>query len=467
MNVFRLTKHSLVSSASFSKPKNKRTPSVKARLFSSFLSKKGYAFYAFARTSLGFLYSWCTDLKPSIISFWIAIRAKMTPSVWLIRDAIAILATHVKATILPYLWHLHYIMGVVFSPTTTDLPPIDTRLVTLPPSVKKRFGSAKEAFLSVYLTIKQFSKKQYLTTNLIIVSVVIFCSMAFIKRKGHNAEHGFEAAAPSVNEVKNGTSVREFKSSGRVQKTLYSSLVESGIPYSLIGMLEEGLKNKIDLKQCKNGDEYKLIWEQEMIEGQSVGVVQLKSIYFKGKITPEPVYVYHYSNGIASGWFDKKGLPVKAGFIDSPVVNSTITSRFSWNRKHPILGYRRPHLATDYAAPRGTPIMSVADGVVEEARYRVGNGRFVKIKHIPPFETEYLHLSRFGDGIEQGVAVKKKQVIGYIGMSGLTTGPHVCFRFWKGGKAIDHLAERFFTDDDIQQFNKMVEEKREKLDKMN
>ena len=128
------------------------------------------------------------------------------------------------------------------------------------------------------------------------------------------------------------------------------------------------------------------------------------------------------------------------------------------------MGFRRPHLGTDYAAKRGTPILSVADGVVEEAKFRSGNGRYVKIKHGPTYETEYLHMSRYGEGIEQGATVKKRQIIGYIGMSGLTTGPHVCFRVLKNGKAIDPLAELSFTDEDHAQFEDIMIEKKAQLD---
>ena len=276
----------------------------------------------------------------------------------------------------------------------------------------------------------------------------------------------FDLATPSVKEVNRDVSVQEFETSGKLHKTLYGSLLETGLSHSLINMVQAALKDKMDIKQCENGDEYKLIWEEEMIDGRSIGVKKLTSLYVKGQCIPKPVYAFYFNNGKLKGWYEKDSLPMRDGFIDSPVKNGEITSHFDPHRLHPILGYRRPHLGTDYAAPRGTPIMSVADGVVEEARYGGGNGRFVKIKHKKPYKTQYLHMSRFANGVERGMPVKQKQIIGYVGMSGLTTGPHVCFRFWKDGIAIDHLKERFFTDEQQHEFNKLVAEKMVQLDKI-
>ncbi len=266
----------------------------------------------------------------------------------------------------------------------------------------------------------------------------------------------FDLKAPSVKEVKRSVSVREFETGGKLRKTLYSSLVESGMSYSLIDMVQEALKNKFDISQCEDGDEYKLIWEEELIDGHSVGVNTLKSVYVKGQCIPKPVYAFYFSNGKQRGWYEPDSLPVRDGFIDSPVKNSVITSTFSLDRYHPILHYRRPHYGTDYAAPRGTPIISVADGVVAEAKYGGGNGKYVKIQHKRAYETQYLHMSRFASGIQAGTPVKQKQVIGYVGSTGLATGPHVCFRFSKLGAPINHLTERIFSPMDSVNFKNLT-----------
>jgi murein DD-endopeptidase MepM/ murein hydrolase activator NlpD len=242
--------------------------------------------------------------------------------------------------------------------------------------------------------------------------------------------------------VRRDVTVQEFVTAGKVKNSLWETLVENGLSLSLTDMVEDALKYKFDLRKFEDGDEYKLIWEEEVVEGRSVGVKTLKGVYIKEHDEEKPVYAFYFDNGSEKGWYEKDGLPMRDGFLKSPLKYSRITSHYSKNRFHPILGYNRPHFGTDYAAPHGTPILSVADGVVQEARYAGGNGNYVKIKHKHPYESQYLHMSRFASGIRPGTRVKQGQVIGYVGSTGLATGPHVCFRFWKHGVQVNHLRER-------------------------
>jgi Peptidase family M23/Csd3 second domain len=276
----------------------------------------------------------------------------------------------------------------------------------------------------------------------------------------------FNFQDPSVSEVKRSVSVREFEIGGKIRKTLYSSLVASGMSYSLIDMVQAAMKNKFDFSKCEEGDEYKLIWEEELVNGHSVGVKKLKSVYINGQCIDKPVYAFYFSNGKERGWYQKDSLPIRDGFIDSPVKNSKITSRFNLRRFHPILHYHRPHYGTDYAAPSGTPIMSVADGIVEEAKYNGSNGNYVKIVHKNTYETQYLHMSRFAKGIEAGTVVKQKQVIGYVGSTGLATGPHVCFRFKKLGTPVNHLTERIYSAVDSLNFKKLAAKMKARISKI-
>ena len=131
------------------------------------------------------------------------------------------------------------------------------------------------------------------------------------------------------------------------------------------------------------------------------------------------------------------------GFLKAPLKFSRISSHFNMSRLHPILRRVRPHLGTDYAAPYGTPILAVGNGVVIEAGFKGGNGNYVKIKHNKRITTEYLHMRGFAKGIHRGVQVSQGQVIGYVGSTGLATGPHVCFRFWMDGKQVNHLKFNF------------------------
>ena len=483
MNAFKLTKHSLVSILSFSNRKNKRKSSFWMSFLISFFRKSAHLFYVFFENLIPILDAWRVNWKYYLISFWNDIRIKISPKLWLLRDTIAIIIAHIQATILPFLWHIRYrilqfLTRNKASPSpyferninaievlkqqrkalpTAFLMQVNDKLMRFcPPSVKSHLERGKEtfAFLWMLIVTRQLTKKQTIITWIIIV----VCSMAHIRK----------ADTSPLNKpirIVNGTSVHEFEMGGTLQTTFYKSLKENGLSPSLIAMVKEALKNKLDFKQCTQGDEYKLIWDEIQSEDPSETTLQLTSIYYKGQNTDKPIYIFYYADDILSGWFGNQGLP-KQGGLDAPVRNGKMTSRFDWHRRHPILGFRRPHLGTDYAAPRGTPILSVADGVVEEARFGNGNGRYVKIKHSQTYETEYLHMSRFGEGIKPGEAVKKKQVLGYIGMSGLTTGPHVCFRVLKHGKPIDHLVELYFTDEDKAHFEEMVIEKKAQLDRI-
>lgn len=601
MKIFRLTKRDLVSSKSYALSNYfAKLPMSANRVFFYFSQKTSGSLKHVLSLKSQIQLLWQEVWKPALLQFKTTLRLRVSPTIWLIRDTIGILSAHIKATVMPALWSFRYSIvqyssrlktkapiifaqmrdktGLFMSRTASILAPIlkpinnkigllttrtkatlspvllpiQYKFSTVPPSVKNVFKRRKASFFSFFAATYQLTKKEALTTNLISVTIVVFCTMVYIKRKEtvlqNTVKYGFhyrdytvvedkikdgdvvysmlvkyglshrktdslltdvrlsynfdkiqvgraytalvgkdsqkcgtylvfepdprryfvfDLKTPSVKEVKRDITYREFETSGVLKKTLYSSLLEGGLSYTLIDMVQEALKDKMNIKQCANGDEYKLIWEEELIDGKSVGVQKLTGLYIKGQCIPKPVYAFYYNNGKMRGWYQKDSLPVRDGFIDMPVANGTITSRFDPHRLHPILRYRRPHLGTDFAAPRGTPIMSVADGVVEEAKYGGGNGRYVKIKHKKPYETQYLHMSRFATGIEPGTTVKQKQVIGYIGMSGLTTGPHVCFRFWKDGIAIDHLTEKFYTAKDSLEFKKLVAEKMSKLEKIN
>ena len=135
-------------------------------------------------------------------------------------------------------------------------------------------------------------------------------------------------------------------------------------------------------------------------------------------------------------------------FLKAPVEFSRISSRYNPKRFHPVLKKVKGHFGTDYAAPTGTPIVAVGDGVVTKSSYTSGNGKYVKIRHNSTYETQYLHMSK--RAVSKGQRVKQGETIGYVGQTGLATGPHVCFRFWKNGKQIDHLREEFPPSDPIE-----------------
>ena len=276
--------------------------------------------------------------------------------------------------------------------------------------------------------------------------------------------------AKTIVEKKRIVTVKELEASGKVEDNLWDSMVDNGFSYALTDMVEDALKYQVDLRKFKEEDEYKLIWDEEFIDGMSVGIKCLKAAYFKQK-NEKPIYAIYYDNGKEKGWFSKDGLPMKDAFLKTPLKYSRITSGFTKHRFHPILGYDRPHFGTDYGAPYGTPIFAVADGIVLEARRASGNGNYVKIKHLNPYETQYLHMSRFAKGIKPGAKVNQGDIIGYVGSTGLSTGPHVCFRFWKNGIQVNHLNEKLpgictFSVTDKINFKQRCDELMTRIDKI-
>jgi murein DD-endopeptidase MepM/ murein hydrolase activator NlpD len=159
-------------------------------------------------------------------------------------------------------------------------------------------------------------------------------------------------------------------------------------------------------------------------------------------------------------YFDINGRTMRKAFLKAPLQFSRISSHFSPKRFHPVQRRWKPHLGTDYAAPTGTPIMTTADGVIESAGYTSGNGNYVKVKHNSTYSTQYLHMSKIGKGIKPGVRVRQGDVIGYVGSTGLATGPHVCYRFWKNGVQVDALKEKLPEAKELDKSNKAA------LDKM-
>jgi len=200
----------------------------------------------------------------------------------------------------------------------------------------------------------------------------------------------------------------------------------------------------IDFFRLHPGDEFKVIYNEKSVEGIPYGVGGISSAWFKHK--GHEFYAFQYaldSAGTQIGFFNEEGKKMRRPFLMAPVKYSRISSGFSGRRFHPVQKRWKAHLGTDYAAPKGTPIMSTANGTVIAASYTGGNGNYVKVKHNETYTTQYLHMTRFAKGIHKGVYVEQGQTIGYVGSTGLATGPHVCYRFWKNGKQTNHRTQKF------------------------
>ena len=222
---------------------------------------------------------------------------------------------------------------------------------------------------------------------------------------------------------------------GNIESSLYETIEKNKFPLDLVYLLVDVFAWQVDFYKINKGDKFKVVYLEEIVDNKVIGIKEIKAAYFYHD--NKDYYAFKYDQGKGIDYFDEKGNNLRKTFLRSPLNFSRISSRYSKKRFHPVLKRYKSHLGTDYAAPRGTPIRSVADGVVTEARRNRGNGIYVKIKHNNKYSTQYLHMSKFAKKIKKGVRVTQGQTIGYVGSTGLASGPHVCFRFWKNGVQVD------------------------------
>ena len=232
-------------------------------------------------------------------------------------------------------------------------------------------------------------------------------------------------------------------SAGIIESSLWNAMVGNGMSFELAARMEDALQWSLDFHHVQKGDQFKLVYDEKYIEGEAVGVGDLHMAYYKTGADEYHAIYFKSENEAHEGYYDLKGQPMKKGFLRAPVKYARISSSYNLRRFHPVLKRTRPHYGTDYAAPYGTPIYAVGDGVVSRSGRTRGNGNFVKIKHDDTYQTQYLHMQKFAEGMKVGKHVKQGEVIGYVGSTGLATGPHVCFRFWMDGKQVNHLNLKF------------------------
>ena len=227
------------------------------------------------------------------------------------------------------------------------------------------------------------------------------------------------------------------RTKGTIENSLYVDLDRLGAPTTLALAMANVYAWTVDFSRLQKDDEFDVMYERTYVNGEPIGMPRVIACHFQHRGRALPAFRYDQGDGF--DYFDEAGQSLRKAFLKAPVEFSRISSRYNLKRFHPILQKTKAHYGTDYAAPKGTPIISVGDGVVSKSSYTKGNGKYVKIRHNNTYETQYLHMSR--RAVSAGEHVKQGQVIGYVGSTGLATGPHVCFRFWKNGKQVDHLRD--------------------------
>lgn len=226
-------------------------------------------------------------------------------------------------------------------------------------------------------------------------------------------------------------------SSGTIETSLWDAMVNGGLNKSLVSDLSNIFAWTVDFFGLQKGDNFKVIYEEFFIEGKSLGTGKIYGAQFNR--TGSTITAIPFIQDGKESFFDFDGNSLRKAFLKAPLEFARITSHFSSARMHPILRIVRPHYGVDYAAPIGTPVKAIGDGRVTACTNEGGSGRMVRIQHNSVYATGYMHLSRFGEGIAPGKLVKQGDIIGYVGSSGLSTGPHLDFRFYMNGSPVDPL----------------------------
>lgn len=256
----------------------------------------------------------------------------------------------------------------------------------------------------------------------------------------------------------------EKMASGIISSSLWNTMMDNGLDQELIFVLSDVYAWTIDFYHLQKGDAFKVIYTERQVEGEMVGIEEVIAAEFTHHGTPLSAYLFE-SQGILD-YFDDNGKNLRKAFLRAPVKFSRISSRYTQKRFHPVQKRYKSHLGTDYAASTGTPIMATGDGVVVVSTYKKFNGNYVKIKHNATYTTQYLHMSK--RAVKVGDMVKQGETIGYVGSTGLASGPHVCYRFWKNGKQVDPFRQKLpdsnpIDPDEVEAFEKVKKEYGERL----
>lgn len=256
-------------------------------------------------------------------------------------------------------------------------------------------------------------------------------------------DDGFELAyVPAV------MTTEQVTLTGTIETSLYDALREAGESPALVAELVDVFQWDIDFFTLRRGDWFSLVVDRRYADAEHIGYGSIQIARFHHNGVTYQAFRFDPESG-NGGYYAADGTPMKKQFLRSPLKFSRITSGYTNKRFHPVLKTYRPHYGVDYGAPVGTPVMATADGTVVSASYGKANGKMVRLRHVRKMETYYLHLSRFAKGINPGVRVRQGQIVGFVGMTGLASGPHLDYRIKVGGKYINPLSLRSVAPDPL------------------
>ena len=223
-----------------------------------------------------------------------------------------------------------------------------------------------------------------------------------------------------------------------ISNSLWVDMTDAGVSPLLVSDLSDIYAWTVDFFGLQKGDRFKVLYEEKVVDGEVIAIDTVRYAVFSHAGQDYPMVMYNAGDG-GNIWWNEKGESMRKAFLKAPLKFSRISSGFSYARRHPVTRKVQPHTGVDYAAPTGTPVMSIGDGVVTSMKNEGAGGNTVRITHNSVYKTAYLHLSKYGPGLKVGQRVRQGQVIGYVGSTGRSTGPHLDFRVWKNGTPINPL----------------------------
>ncbi|MGB7785965.1 MAG: peptidoglycan DD-metalloendopeptidase family protein [Salinimicrobium sp.] len=271
--------------------------------------------------------------------------------------------------------------------------------------------------------------------------------------------------------AKKALTIKKRDVSGVINSSLSQTIAEEGLSNLLAHEMNNIYQWSIDFFRLQKGDRFKLVYNERYIDDTIyAGIENIEAAVFYHE--DKPYYAFNFKADSTAGefdYYDEKARPLQSFFLKAPLNFSRISSRFSPRRYHPVQKRWKAHKGTDYAAPYGTPIWSTANGVVIASSYTAGNGNYVKVKHNGTYTTQYLHMSK--RAVKKGQHVKQGEIIGYVGSTGLATGPHVCYRFWVNGVQEDPFRQNLpsaepIDDKYVPEYFAAIEPLKEELEKI-